>query len=279
MTWPEICRAEWSILRRASLIWLGSLVFIRSLAQQADSSRNISHLSGSLTLTNNGISLIPTFSLNKPAAIFDLSARKGRWSFDPELSFSLKGVPWTFLFWGRYQILSSHRLSLHTGAHLGLSFQTLPMTLSGVPVTSTLERRYLAGELVPDYRLGKHLSIGIYYLYSRGLDPGTNHNTHFLTFHTDITGISLRKNFLLQFTPQVYYLNIDGAEGYYFTSQLTLSERRLPLAASVFFNQALKTRIMAGPEFVWNASLTWSFRKKFVPLHPTTRVAGLPADP
>jgi hypothetical protein len=69
-----------------------------SFSQKADSSNNVSHLNGAVTVTNNGISLIPTFTLGKPAVIFDLSIGK-RVSFDPQLRFALEGKPWSFVFW------------------------------------------------------------------------------------------------------------------------------------------------------------------------------------
>jgi hypothetical protein len=52
-----------------------------------------SHFNGAITVTNNGISFIPTFSLGKPAVIFDFSVGQ-RLSFDPQLRFALEGKPW-----------------------------------------------------------------------------------------------------------------------------------------------------------------------------------------
>jgi len=37
------------------------------------SANQFRHIGGGVTLTNNGISLLPTFSLEKPTVIFDLS--------------------------------------------------------------------------------------------------------------------------------------------------------------------------------------------------------------
>lgn len=49
-----------------------------AFAQTADSAKVISHFSGTASVTNNGISIVPSFSLDKPAAIFMLSmAKKG----------------------------------------------------------------------------------------------------------------------------------------------------------------------------------------------------------
>lgn len=55
-----------------------------AFAQQGDSTKVVAHLSGNAAVTNNGISLIPNFSLEQPAAIFNMSLEKGRFSFDPD---------------------------------------------------------------------------------------------------------------------------------------------------------------------------------------------------
>ena len=61
---------------------------------QEDKTSGISHFSGNVSVTNNGLSLIPAFSLNRPAAIFELSLGGERLSFDPEMRFALDGQPW-----------------------------------------------------------------------------------------------------------------------------------------------------------------------------------------
>src|SRR5712671_4907165 len=100
----------------------GLLVFVlllfahSSFSQKMDSTKSISHFSGSVSVTNNGISLIPTFSLGKPATIFNLSMSKGKLSFEPELRFALEGKPWSFLFWWRYKLLKSDKFMINVGA-------------------------------------------------------------------------------------------------------------------------------------------------------------------
>lgn len=44
-----------------------------SFSQNTDGTKVTSNFGGAITVTNNGISFIPTFSLGKPAAIFDMS--------------------------------------------------------------------------------------------------------------------------------------------------------------------------------------------------------------
>jgi len=99
-------------------------------SQNSDSTKVVSHFGGAVTVTNNGISFIPTFSLSKPAVIFDLSVGN-RLSFEPQFRFSLEGKPWSFLFWWRYKLLKKDRFSMNLGTHLGLSFKTVTETTNG----------------------------------------------------------------------------------------------------------------------------------------------------
>ena len=234
-----------------------------SYSQNTDSTKVVSHFGGAVTVTNNGISFVPTFSLGKPAVIFDLSMGR-RLSFDPQFRFSLEGKPWSFLFWGRYKLLKTNKFSFNVGSHLGLSFKTITAPLNGITTEITTVKRYLAGELVPNYLLTKDISIGMYYLYSRGIDDGTTRNTHFLTLNTNFSDIRLSKQFYMKFMPQVYYLKMDQLDGVYFTSALTLANRKIPLSISSVINKIIQTNITASQNFVWNVSLIYTFNKKYV---------------
>ncbi len=114
-----------------------------------------------------------SFSLEKPAVIFLLSLGGTRFSFDPDIRFGLDGKPWTMLFWARYKLITQSKFRLHTGVHLGMNFRNTPITINNVPTENSIARRYLAAELAPNYHFTKNISAGAYYLYSRGLDPGT----------------------------------------------------------------------------------------------------------
>jgi len=234
-----------------------------AFSQNTDSTKVVSHFGGAVTVTNNGISFVPTFSLGKPAVIFDLSMGR-RLSFDPQFRFSLEGKPWSFLFWGRYKLLKTNKFSFNVGSHLGLSFKTITAPLNGITTEITTVKRYLAGELVPNYFLTKDISIGMYYLYSRGIDDGTTRNTHFLTLNTNFSDIRLSKQFYMKFMPQVYYLKMDQLDGVYFTSALTLANRKIPLSISSVINKIIQTNITASQNFVWNVSLIYTFNKKYV---------------
>lgn len=118
---------------KQSVLFLILLTFGHpSFSQNVDSVNVSGHLGGAVTVTNNGISFIPTFSLGKPAAIFDLNMGKKRLGFEPQFRFSLEGKPWSFLFWWRYKLIKTNKVSVTLGAHPALSFKTI--SLKAMPV-------------------------------------------------------------------------------------------------------------------------------------------------
>lgn len=87
-------------------------------------------LKNSIGVTNNGISVIPTFSLGKPAVIIELSTGTKKFSFDPQLRFALEDAkPWSFVFWLRYKLLEYNKFKLGIGAHSSFLFITTPTIL------------------------------------------------------------------------------------------------------------------------------------------------------
>jgi hypothetical protein len=236
-----------------------------SFSQQADSIKRSLQLKGAVTVTNKGISFVPTFTLGKPAAIFNLSLGKRKLFFEPELRFSLKGKPWSFLFWGRYKLLTTGKFQMNVGSHLGLNYRYDSISDNGtVTTTGLVVRRYLAGELAPNYYISKNVSVGGYYMYSRGLDKGTIKNTHFVTINSNISNIRLGDQFYARIAPQLYYLALDARDGLFITSSFNLAKKNFPLSFQSIINKSLDTDIAGSTEFLWNVSLIYSFSKKYV---------------
>lgn len=230
-------------------------------SQKADSTF---HVAGAVTATNKGISLVPTFTLGKPAVIFDLSMGKRKLYFEPQLRFALEGKPWSFLFWWRYRLLNKNKMAVSLGAHPAMNFKTETWSDNGVSKNAIVTRRYLAGEFVPNYFISKNVSVGLYYLYSHCFDQGTAANTHFLTVNSNFSRIKLINNVYLRFTPQFYYLNQDGKDGFYFTSAFTLIRPKFPLFLQSIINKTIQTEVPGSQNFVWNISLIYSFNKTYV---------------
>jgi hypothetical protein len=230
-------------------------------AQQTDSTRHPFHFSGSVSVTHNGLSFIPTFSLEKPAALFNLSmGRKVR--FEPELRFGLDGKPWSFLFWWRYSLPITGKFSLRLGAHPAMNFKSQTVTLNGVQQKAIITRRYLAGEIAPAYAFSKKGSTGVYYLYSRGLDPGSAKNNHFLAINWTVNHLRLVRDWYLKVTPQVYYLKLDQQDGYFVTSSFALAKPGFPFSLGAIINKRIEAAIAGSRDFVWNTTLVYSFSRK-----------------
>lgn len=224
-----------------------------------DSTRRRVGVTGSVSITTKGISTIPSFTLGKPAAIFDLAIGKRALSFEPQFRFGLDGKPWSFLFWWRYKLLEKERLHINVGAHPALSFKAMPVSTGGTSKEVIVARRYWAGEVNPSYSLSKNVSIGPYYLYSYGVEQAVTKHTHFIALRANLTNDLLPDQYFIRFAPQLYYLRADSRDGFYVYSGLTFAKRNLPLSVSAVVNRTLQTRISEGEDFIWNMSLNYSF--------------------
>ncbi|SDL14056.1 hypothetical protein SAMN05421823_104478 [Catalinimonas alkaloidigena] len=238
-----------------------------AFAQPAEDVARISHFAGKVITTHNGISLVPSFSLDKPAVLFNLSIGGPRLTFEPDIRFALEGKPWSFLFWWRYKAIQHEKFSLRVGMHPALNFRTIPLDVNGGATQIMEARRFLAGELSPTYALTKHISVGPYYLYSRGLDRSQTH-THFLVLNTAFTNLPLSKDVSISIFPNVYYLKMDALDGFYVSSTLRLAKRDFPLSLESVLNKIIRSEILPERDFVWNVSLVYSFNQQFVPYRP-----------
>ena len=240
------------------------LVLVQPMMLKGQSAEQNRWFNGSIHATNNGISLIPTFMLGKPASIFYLSVGSAKFRFEPEMRFSLKGQPWSFIFWWRYQLLERDRFKLSLGAHPSLAFRATTADLNGRPTEVLYPTRFFAGELVPTWKILDHVSVGMYYLYSRGLDSYANRNTHFLTVNTHFSKIKLSGGYYLNWKPQLYYLKIDQKDGVFFVSNLTLAKEKAPFSIYAIVNKRLRSTIVSSRDFVWNLSCAYSFQNHYL---------------
>lgn len=230
-----------------------------AFSQDIDSARSRTAVAGSVTLTNKGISTIPSFTLGKPAAIFDVSIARGRLSFEPQFRYGLDGKPWSFLFWGRYKLLDGEKFHMTVGGHPSLNFRATPVTVNETQEEVIVARRYVAGELYPGYSVSKSLSVGAYYLYSYGVEQDVTKHTHFIALRTTLSR-PLSDRYFMRFVPQLYFLKADERDGFYVNSGLALGKRDLPFSIGAMVNRTISTRIPEGEDLIWNVSVTYSLK-------------------
>lgn len=239
-----------------------------AFTQQPDSlqllAKKTTTFSGSVGLTNNGFSIVPTFSLNAPSSIMLFSIRKNKFSFDPDFRFTTNYKKGGMVFWFRYRLIEKKHFSLRIGTHPAFNFALRNVIQNGDTTQITQARRFIANEIAPNYQITPNWGVGLYYLNGNGLQKDGPVLLHFLNLNTHISNIKVGGDFRFQFIPAVYYLNIDGKVGTYFTATGVLTNKKLPFNLSSGINKIIKTNIVGGKDFLWNVTLNYYFSKKMV---------------
>lgn len=234
-------------------------------AQQVDSMHRQLNIRGAVSVTNNGFSFIPSFSLGRPASIINLSVSgKRRLSFEPEFRYALDGKPWSFIFIWRYKLIRSERFQLTAGTHLpALNFKTVSVEKNGVVQDVIQTSRFFPVlEVMPYVPLNKNTGLGLFYLYGHGVEKDITQHTHFLAFRAVFNHIPLVSRWYLRWVPQTYYLKSDSKDGFYAASNLTLARSGFPLAISSMLNKSISTTV-PGKAFDWNVSLVYQFHHEY----------------
>jgi hypothetical protein len=245
-------------------IFLAIFFAFPAFAQQSDSTQQVSSFYGSVGLTNNGFSIIPSFSLNAPAVVTLLNWQKGRFIIAPDVRLTLDARKGGMLFWLRYQLVQSPKFSLRLGAHPAMNLQTRLVNDGDKQIEITQARRFIAGEVAPNLRITPKWSVGIYYLTGHGFQQDGPKNTHFVTLNTTLGDIKVSQNLRLMLAPAVFYLNVDGNEGTYITATAALSHKKSPFSLQSSINQTFDSNLPGNKDFLWNVVLNYNFHKDFV---------------
>lgn len=249
-----------------STILLGFVFFASSLnlaAQSTDSTQKSYHFRGNLSVTQNGMSLIPAFSLGKPAAIAELSIGNNKLSFDPEIRFDLNGQPWSFIFWWRYQFIQNSRFKLHAGAHPAFIFRnTQVMSASNKMVESMEGRRFFAGEIGPSYQISDQVRVGGIFLVGRSLGKIPTEVNQFYAVNTTLNLFKPGHPWTIQAKPMAFYLQMNDRHGYFVSSSFLIAHKQFPLALGSIVSRKTVSTIEV-EDWIWNISLIYSFSNDF----------------
>ena len=238
-----------------------------ALAQEVEQERKA--FEGTIGITNKGVSQIPNFTLGKPAIQSYTRIGKGKFTFEPELRFATTGRPWDFVFRWQYRMMQTDKFRLRVALNSVLNFVTSTVTETEdedkVPRDAIIARRFVGGQVLPEYSLTKNLSVGLLVLYARGIEKTTLRNLNFIVFNTALSNIDVFDGWTVALNSQVYYLGIedmddmvDDESGTYFSSHAVLAKRGLPFSLSAMINKSLHTEI-SGDDFLWGASVIYSY--------------------
>lgn len=250
-------------------LWLILFIaFSQFVFSQEESSGKVYHFNGNVSVTNNGFSFIPTFSLGKPATIADLSIGGKRFSFDPQFRFGLAGLkPWSFIFIWRYKLVQTEKFQLITGVHLpAISFLRQTIEVNGVNVEQIYTQRWLTPELTFTYKLADKITMEAYYIHGISLEKEaqTDH-TDFFSLRMGFNNIPIDGNWYFHYNPQFYYIRMDDLGGFFTAQSITLGDNRFPVSISTLMNISLESENeIPAKDFDWNISLVYSFKNSFI---------------
>ncbi len=217
-----------------------------------------------VSVTNNGFSIVPAFTLGDPAAFLDMRMGNKRMSFEPQFRYALEGRPWSLIFIYRYKAIIKPKFQLSFGGHLpGLNFITRPVTINGVEENLSITRRFLAAEIIPTYYIKSNMSVGLYYLRGFAFQKHGPQNTNFLSLQGNFTKIKMVGKTYFSFNPQVFYLKVDADDGFYVNATTTFGINDFPLTISSIVNKAIESEIPA-KDFDWNVSLIYTFDRNYI---------------
>jgi hypothetical protein len=229
-----------------------------------DSSSTISTFSGSAGITNNGFSIVPTFSLNAPATIINLAFRRKKFSFEPDIRLVFNASKGGMLYWLRYKLIEQPKFNMRVGVHPAFSYVKRNVAENGTNTQITEMLRFGAFEVVPNYALKPNWSIGAYFLKGHGFQKPGPQNTNVIFLNTNITNLKLGPSFRFHFFPSYYFLDIDKTSGKYLTATTSLSHVKSPLRLSYTFNKTFSSNIPNNRAFMWNIMLSYYFSQNFV---------------
>jgi hypothetical protein len=252
------------LINTSFFILLFTTISIQTLAQVTDTAvKKTTTFSGSLGLSSNGFSIIPTFSLNSPATMIMLSWKKNKFSIDPDVRLTPDARKGGMLLWFRYHAIKQKKYTMRIGAHPAMNLQTREIAVNGSTSTITQMRRFIAWELSNDYKITKHWGAGVYYLQGNGLQKDGPRTTHFLALNTNVSNIKLAKDVRLGLLSSVYYLYLDKTNGKYVSGSVILSHTKLPFTLQHAFNKTISANIPGNKDYLWNVSVHYNFTKTY----------------
>lgn len=251
------------LMKFLTTVCLILFVQFTSLAETpVDSTKKEIQFATTALITNNGISVVPIFTLGKPATIINFTVGR-KFTFEPEFRVSLEGKPWSFIYWFRYKLAKTSKFTWSIGAHPAIIFKTIPVTINGNNEQVLRAQRFVAAEMSQNYRFNKHVNLGFYYLVGAGSVENKTKPTNLLTLRGGYNNIELGKGFLAGVNSQLIYLFTNGEEGSYVNASLTLTHKQSPVTLSYFYNQPINSTITGGKVPIWNVGATYAFNKMF----------------
>jgi len=222
--------------------------------EKADSSKTKLKANATVSLNSNGMSVIPAFSLGKPAIMAELNLAKGRFSYDPILAYGLNLKPWVIDNWLHYKIMVKPSFELRAG--LDISAYNSEYQVEDELIWQS--QRYYGFEMTALYKFTPNSTFTFVYLNDRGQDEGTIKG-HFLNMVGEKSEMYVGKNVFLNASVQLFYINYEGNnDGLFISPKISSMVRDVPFFIYFQAVQPLVVNISSSLGFRWNLGLAYT---------------------
>jgi hypothetical protein len=250
------------IIQLTTIVISFSIQAYHSFAQNQDSTRNRVTIKGAISVTNNGFSFIPAFTLDKPAGQAIITIEKNRWSFQNQTRYALNGRPWSITFITRYKVIDKPKVSVTAGVYFpATTFFESKVIQNGVEKELLQSQQSITPEVSVTFPVSKHFRLGATYLYNRSIDGVPPLNGHYGGISAALFDLKITRSVRFAIDTQLFCLNLDGSDGTYTAWNLTLSKRSLPFTLSSQMYKTISSNI-GGKDANWNLSLNYKFGNK-----------------
>jgi len=177
------------------------------IVAQKDSTRYKPELSGVITLTSNGISQIPAYSLDKPAISAFFYLKLKRFSYEPDINYGIDGRPWGMGNSFMYLVADKKKLKFKSGLALGLAFSYPEVLQGGEMIKINKSERYLIAKFIPSYLISNKTTLSINYWNAHNLEQKSINSINFLSAVLSILNVSVSQRIYCSIFPQIFYLS------------------------------------------------------------------------
>lgn len=209
---------------------------------------------------NNGVSIVPAFSLGRPAVMYLGRFSKKNWSMEPEVRMSYDGQPWSMILWSRYTLPKTGEWNLTVAPHVAMLYAPVEEVVDGTVMQSFSSNRYGALQGTAFRSLGKGFGLSAYGLVALGLDKGASTDPVILSGIVGVTPNLELGPLALNLRPQLYYLNMRGPSGIFYAVNYTIPIQKEWSITGIVTQPIVKNDGLEVSSFIWNIGLSYAVK-------------------
>jgi hypothetical protein len=210
---------------------------------------------GKVFVANAGFAPVPAFSFNSTIAIFVLSIKRSRFTYEPDFSLGLNGRPWMANNWFRYVIRRDKRIKMSGGINPSLFFKP---TQSASAEAIIQVQRNLTFEFSSEFKFVNSPTFRFTYMRINAFDTGAL-SGNFSAISSSFSLFVICKVISVDVKPSLFYFNFDGnVDGFFTSSILNVKNKGYPFSGYLQGVLPIWSGFH-GASFKWNVGIVYAF--------------------